>query len=222
MKWDDVDQRLRDQIERGVPAIMRINRHETFADWLEVGMALAAMQKAAQDFSGGNATTGKGYNLAYKVIAERVPDLAAIDKATRSHAIWMASNREAIAAWHGRLPTNIRQQVNHPTTIRRRYDRDTKPPKADGTTAATGNRKDAAILRLQEDLDAANAELRQLRRGQDNLTEGRDWSWSDNPDAIARVWLQLQPTKAKQIASKVLELAKSTKAPPKVKRGAVA
>ena len=74
----------------------------------------------------------------------------------------------------------------------------------------------AAELRAQ--LDNAEAEIRRLRRGQDNVSEGRDWSWTDEAAAIAEVWLRLYPAKAPQIASKVLELNKST-APRKAARG---
>lgn len=181
IKWEHVAPELRDSIERGVPAIRRINQHETFADWLKVGEALAAMQMAAQRFSGGNATTGRGYNLGYKVIAERVPDLAAINKTTRAHAIWFATNHEAITAWHERLPSNIRQQVNHPTTIKRRYERDTKPPAGPGKQPAGGGLR-ASVAELQEKLDAAERRLRKYQE------DGQDYTMADTAKEIARVW----------------------------------
>jgi hypothetical protein len=52
--------------------------------------------------------------------------------------------------------------------------------------------------------------MRQLRRGADNVSEGRDWTWTDDAESIAATWLRLYPSKAPQIASKVLELNKST------------
>jgi len=183
IRWEDVALELRDRIEGGVSAIMRINRHETFADWLKVGEALAAMQTAAQRFSGGNATTGRGYNLGYKVIAERVPDLAAINKTTRAHAIWFATNHEAITAWHERLPSNIRQQVNHPTTIKRRYERDTKPPVGAGKESAGGGLK-ASVADLQERLDKAERRLRKYQE------DGQDYTMADTAKDIARVWFE--------------------------------
>jgi hypothetical protein len=59
-------------------------------------------------------------------------DLANLNKTTRNHATWIAdpSRKQAIVEWHARLPDNIRQQVNHPTTVWRRYVRETEVPSA--------------------------------------------------------------------------------------------
>ena len=46
-------------------------------------------------------------------------------------------------------------------------------------------RKDVEIVRLQEELDAAQRELREIERGRENVTEGRDWTWHDRVDDIA-------------------------------------
>lgn len=46
-RYDDVEQTLRDSIEKGVVAIRRINTHEDFNNWLAVGQACADMQVAA-------------------------------------------------------------------------------------------------------------------------------------------------------------------------------
>jgi hypothetical protein len=218
-RYDDIDATLRNSIEKGVVAIRRINEHTTFADWMTVGDACRDMQTAAMQMAHANQPKGRGYNDAFKIIAEQVPDLAKLNKTTRNHAVWMTdpSRKQAIIAWHARLPANIRQEVNHPTTVWRRYQKDTEVPGAQGGRSPVVNRKDVEIVRLQEELDAANAKVRQLSRGQDNLTEGRDWTWHDTPKDIAAAWFRLQPTKAPQIASAILELAKSTTPKPKAK-----
>jgi hypothetical protein len=72
------------------------------------------------------------------------------------------------------------------------------------------------IVRLQEELDAANRELRQLRKGRDDLTEGRDWTSHDTPDAIAAAMLRLYPDKAKRLGSALQNAAKSTTKKPRL------
>ena len=58
--------------------------------------------------------------------------------------------------------------------------------------------------------NAANRMIRDLERGRDNVSEGRDWTWSDTPEAIAAALLQLQPYKAPKLAAALSNLSKST------------
>jgi hypothetical protein len=88
------------------------------------------------------------------------------------------------------------------------------------TGPSPADRRIAETVRLQEELDAANAQLRRIERGQENLTKGRDWTWQDDPKDIAAAWFRLQPTKAVKIASKLLQLAKSTTPKPSPKKPA--
>lgn len=211
-RYEDVDQDARDRIEKGVVAIRRINEHEGFRHWLAVGEACATMQSAAMRLAGSNIPKGKGYNGAFKVIAEANPDLDHLDKTTRSHAVWMAdpARRSDIEAWHARLPDNIRQMVNHPTVVYRRFAKETAVP-ADGVAKpASGGGLKAEVMRLQSELDAAQSEIAKLKRPRETVSEGTDWTWTDPPETIAQAWLRLYPAKAPQIASKVLELSKST------------
>src|SRR4051794_32738286 len=101
--WDEVEPELRNRIDNGVAAIMRINRHEAFKDWLQVGEALNAMQTAAMRLAHTNQPVGPPYRAAWKTIAAQVPNLVNIHKTTRSHAVWMANQREAIEEWHAKL-----------------------------------------------------------------------------------------------------------------------
>jgi hypothetical protein len=77
-----------------------------------------------------------------------------------------------------------------------------------------------AILELQNALDEAQRELRQLKKGRDDLTEGRDWTWHDKPDDIAAAMMQSHPDKAKRLGAALQNLAKSTTKKPRQKAGA--
>jgi hypothetical protein len=72
--------------------------------------------------------------------------------------------------------------------------------------------KTEEIVRLQEELDAAN---RELRKGPDDLSEGRDWTWHETPEDIAAAMLRLYPDKAKRLGSALQNAAKSTTKKPR-------
>lgn len=120
-KRQGIDPLLRSSIDAGVNAISRINH--TFDDWLIVGEALSAMQKAVIQLANG-ATKGVIYNVAFEFISETYPELASIEKGVRSRAIWMAENKDAVSEWHSTLAGNLRQRINHPNTIKRRYEKE--------------------------------------------------------------------------------------------------
>jgi len=71
------------------------------------------------------------------------------------------------------------------------------------------------IVRLQEELDAANKKLREIERARGNITEGRDWTWHDRVDDIAAAMLQAYPDKAKRLGSALQNLSKSTTKKPR-------
>jgi hypothetical protein len=106
-------------------------------------------------------------------------------------------------------------QLSHPNAVLRRWQASRAAPKGPGKSDPPGNRKDAEIARLQEELEAANRELRQLKRGRDDLSEGRDWSWQDTPEDIAAAMLRLDPDRAKRLGSALQNLSKSMKSPAK-------
>jgi len=64
------------------------------------------------------------------------------------------------------------------------------------------------IVRLQAELDAAKLRIRELVREYGNTTEGRDWTWHDKPDDIARAMLLTHTNKAEQLGAALQNLAK--------------
>jgi hypothetical protein len=95
----------------------------------------------------------------------------------------------------------------------RRYVRETEVPSAgtDGEKPLSPLAKSMAeVRRLQEEPDAANAAISRLKHGQDNLTEGRDWTWQDPAKEIAAAMFRAYPTKASQLGSALMHLSNST------------
>jgi hypothetical protein len=211
--WERLSAEAQLEILNGDNAIRRIREYEDYHRWLEVGRAFLRLQSEAIYLSGGNRPFGRAYTRARAELGAHVPDLESINRTTRAHAVWLAENAVAVEEWRKTLATNQREELNHPSAIRRRFDAaHAVPVQRDPATkpATPLERANVEVARLQEELDTANAKVRKLERGTDNISEGRDWMWTDTPETIAAVWLSLQPHKAPQIASKVLELNKST------------
>jgi len=77
-----------------------------------------------------NIPKGRAYVDAWQAIAAHAPHLRDIEHSTRSHAIWLANEWEAVNTWLQTLAHNVRLQLNHPRAIRRRYDAAHVPPGA--------------------------------------------------------------------------------------------
>jgi hypothetical protein len=141
-----------------------------------------------------------------------------IDKGVRSRLQNCLNNLPAIEAWRQTLGLTQRLQLNHPNAVLRRWQAAQAAPKGDPANSPAANRKDAEIVRLQEELDAAQRELSQIKRSRDNVSEGRDWTWQDSAEDIAATMFRLQPTKAARVASALLQLAKATTRKPRTPR----
>jgi hypothetical protein len=220
--WARLTPEAQNEIMEGALAMRRIREHEDYSRWAQVGRALLRLQEEAMHLSGSNSPQGRGYTAVRAELGSRVPDLEDLDRASKAHAVWLAKNFIAVEAWRQTLAMNQRDKLNHPSVVKRRYEAMHGEAKTalDATQAplSPGAKKDQEIARLQEAVDAKEAEIRRLKRGVDNVTEGRDWTWQDTPEAIAAAWLLAHPTKALQAASKVMEQSKA-RSPRKVGRG---
>jgi hypothetical protein len=140
----------------------------------------------------------------------------ALTRSTResAHGCKTASKNHLpeIEAWRQNIGLTQRLKLNHPNTVWRGWQAaQTASNKGDGSISPPPNRKDMEIVRLQEELDAANRKL----RNRDDLSEGRDWTWHDTPEQIAAAMLRLYPDKAKRLGSALQNAAKSTTRKPR-------
>lgn len=202
-------------VTRGREAWKSLKADETWEKWVAIGRAIEAGKAAIMRFLNTNQSKGRIWSETFGQWL-RENEFDQIDKGVRSRLQSCLDNLPAIEAWRQTLGLTLRLQLNHPNAVLRRFQAAKTMPKDPGKSPAP-NRKDMEIVRLQEELDTANRELRQLKRNRDDLTEGRDWTWHDKPDDIARAMMLTHPDKAKRLGSALLDLAKSTTRKPRAK-----
>jgi hypothetical protein len=94
------------------------------------------------------------------------------DKATRNHLLWAADHRSEIEAWRTSLAQGERAKMNHPTTLRRRYDAAHKvvatnaPKKETGREALVRENEElrARVKKLERQVEASDGSLFDLRQ----------------------------------------------------------
>lgn len=124
--WDGASQAVIERVESGNAALIWLAKYESIERWLQVGQMLDAIRQQAIRVS--NKDSGKGYNAAWKALAdERAPKAHEMNKATRSHAMWLATNWDEVNDWRTTLPANDQMKLVHPTTIRQHYMRAHRP-----------------------------------------------------------------------------------------------
>jgi hypothetical protein len=112
----------RQAIEIGEQALTDL-RKNTVARWISAGAAWRALQNVAMNRSGSNTPVGNRYNRVYGILVHAWPQLAKVDKATRSHAIWLFTHQDDVLAWLLTLSQKERDAWTHPSTLRRHYER---------------------------------------------------------------------------------------------------
>jgi hypothetical protein len=194
-------------ILRGREAWKRLKEDVTWEDWMLTGIALAIGRDECLRATHANSVDDKRYRNAFGDWL-KVNGFDDIDKAARSRLFKCMDHRADIEAWRATLTMSERLKLIHPNTVVRKWEAATSEGRATLPPAKPGLRDEN--MRLQEDLDTERAKNRQLERGRDNLTEGRDWTWQDSGKDIGATWFRLHPTKSVQAASEVMRLWKTT------------
>jgi hypothetical protein len=132
-----------------------------------------------------------------------------IDKCTRNHLFECLKHRAEIAKWLAPLTEGERFNLNHPTTVLRKWKAKTVVPDPNEP------RKPSPIAKLKE----VNIELQEkLHRAEQELSRGGGglWSANDAADDVATVMVaKLSKDKAESVARAILKLTnkKSASAP---------
>jgi hypothetical protein len=132
------DERLHERrearIAAGRAAHERIRAGDHFCDWVSLADALVAVREQAMEEAHTNRPQGPPYRAAFKRLELREPWMQSYDSATRAHCYWLIEHLPAVTAWRDTLGTNQRDQWNHPSTVKRNYERTmvAKEPKVDG------------------------------------------------------------------------------------------
>jgi hypothetical protein len=117
-------ERRRERIAAGRTAWAALQKHEHFGQWLAVADALVAIREEAMEQACTNRPQGPPYRAAFKAIVEQKETWAvAIDDTVRAHCYWLVDNLPAVQRWREGLSFKQRDEWNHPSTVKRRYDR---------------------------------------------------------------------------------------------------
>jgi hypothetical protein len=165
MSWETLTPEQRERIEIGDLAMENLRGTESVERWREVGDAFLELQAAALRAAGTNQPVGVRYNGEYAKLLDHAPHLrvkdrgknvGGIDKSTKAHAMWLASNWHEIERWRTTLATNVRMSMVHPTTIRRRHDAAHRAPIEGDKPPSSRIAMQDQIIKLTEQLDAAH------------------------------------------------------------------
>jgi hypothetical protein len=107
-------------------------------------------------FAGSNNTNSRAYQQAWQDLVEHAPVYRNMDK-RRAQSLYRWPRRgSGVGVVEAAAPTNVRLNLNHPRSARRKYEASFAPPKPDGRGGDTASVKlQDQIADLQQKLDAA-------------------------------------------------------------------
>src|SRR6516162_5583199 len=167
--------------EIAAQAAERISRGQHWLDWLAIGEGLVVGRQRAMRRAGTNRPDGSAYNRSFGNWMDEHKWARDLDKATRNHAMRCADHRVEIEYWRKTLASNIRANLNHPTSIKRRYESAHKVDKDESEKVHTESKAQQLERRcaeledqlaealkknadLQKELDRREAEAKDRRR----------------------------------------------------------
>ena len=111
-------------IRQGRQALKMLNSDQNFTWWLDVGDAILIGREEAMREAGTNQPEGGRYNRLFGewLVREKLD----FDKGDRSRLLQVMDNRLAIEGWRMTLPLVERRNLNHPSTVLRKWKASTK------------------------------------------------------------------------------------------------
>src|SRR5277367_3645513 len=119
--------------QEAADAADRLKRGQSWEDWLKIGVFLNIGRNKAMARAGTNEPIGQRYIKAFSEWMGVYAWIGDIDKATRTHAMWCVDHVEELTRLRENMGLTQRLTANHPTTMRRRWDKaqkGDKPPTA--------------------------------------------------------------------------------------------
>jgi hypothetical protein len=170
------------RIERGREAWRRLQKDQTWEDWMTVAVAVDIGRQYALNISGKNAPGGKGYNRAFSNWL-RDNGFDNIDGAARKHMLDCYDQRAAIENWRAILTTTQRLKINHPTTVWRNWQSSTRDAKPKGEPKPSKlQQTEDALATAHEAHHLAEEENERLKAHIEELESAREREPSAAPE----------------------------------------
>jgi hypothetical protein len=147
--------------QEAADAADRLKRGQSWDDWLKIGTFLNIGRNKAMLRAGTNEPIGARYIKAFSEWMGVYPWIGDIDKATRVHAMWAVDHIDDLTRLRENMGLTQRLACNHPTSMRRRWD---KSQKEGEKGAPTGGKKESRADVIQRELEQVAAERDKWKR----------------------------------------------------------
>ena len=136
--------------QEAAEAADRLKRGQAWDDWVKIGVFLNIGRNKAMLRAGTNEPIGARYIKAFSEWMSVYAWIGDIDKATRVHAMWCIDHLEDCTRLRENMGLTQRLTCNHPTTMRRRWDKSQKEIDKPQTTAKKESRADVIQRELEQ------------------------------------------------------------------------
>ena len=150
-----IDQAYSDDcLDRAAEAFERIRAGNHWRDWVDVANGLAELRDTALRTSHSNKPEGKD-NTAIGQLFDQYKWPRKIDRATITHCYWVADHLDEIERWRGTLADNQRELWNHPSIVKRSYERSRVQPQGghDQPKVSPYKQMQASLVEAQTERD---------------------------------------------------------------------
>jgi hypothetical protein len=160
------DPRVKGLRDRALVALSAIREGKHWADWRTVSDYLAEGRREAMAEAGNVGGNADDYRTrkAFGRWLDENAEFRALDNATRAHCLWYVDHRDQVEAWRDGLDPAKRMQMNHPSVVKRNYEKAHPPLREedeDEDAERRGKRqsKDEQMAALRDELAKLRAEL---------------------------------------------------------------
>jgi hypothetical protein len=139
--------------QEAADAADRLKRGQSWDDWNKIGVFLNIGRNKAMMRAGTNEPIGARYIKAFSEWMAVYPWIGDIAKATRTPAMWCVDHGDELAKLRETMGLTQRMTCNHPTTMRRKWDKAQKE-----VDKAPTEKKEPKSAALERELEAVAAE----------------------------------------------------------------
>jgi septal ring factor EnvC (AmiA/AmiB activator) len=198
----DLEAKMQTQTEErhaqeAAEAMKRIKEGQHWSDWRAVGVCLLDGRMAAQRRSGASKPIGSAYNKAFGEWMNTHPWARELDKPTLNHALWVGENIASIERWRDTLPENVRRRINHPTTMKRHYEKANTAPKSEPDEEGEG-KPETRAQKLEREIEAQATKIAKLE-AQLKRSEDHDEFMENDPVDLANIYFRRNKTRASKL-----------------------